>query len=186
LSVARLEDVEPDSKSTSRSAPSLGNSFGEGRGVALARYLGSPTKSIKLFDSVQIRPQHHGLVVQELLLLKGRIASLKKHCNTTRIRSNSNHFHLSTGNPEYLDQHCSTYSRTRSYQMPVTNSFLPLRQQELNQKIRANEPDQMAQLLKDVKDHVSDKPSTVVFLLTSRRSRGVLPFTNKVHMAQEM
>ena len=70
--------------------------------------------------------------------------------------------------------------------MPVTNSLLPLRQQELNLKIRANEPDQMAQLLKDVKDHVSDKPSTVVFLLTSRRSRGVLPFTNKVHMAQEM
>jgi len=43
--------------------------------------------------------------------------------------------------------------------MPVTNSFLPLRQQELNLKIRANEPDQMAQLLKDVKDHIEGGPA---------------------------
>lgn len=71
------------------------------------------------------------------------------------------------------------------HQMPVTNSFTPEGEEELNKKIRANVPGQEAQLLRDVKDHVRDKLSTVTSLLIICRLRVVLPFTSRVRMAQE-
>jgi len=67
---------------------------------------------------------------------------------------------LSTRDPEYLDITLLDAYRGRTienllYQMPITGSFPPQRQQDLTEKVRANVPGQEAQLLEDVKSHVS-------------------------------
>jgi hypothetical protein len=55
------------------------------------------------------------------------------------------------------------------HQMPVTNSFRPKRQKELVKKLKENKPGQEAQLLIDVKSHVSNRLKYMVIFTNHKQ-----------------